>query len=80
MVLPDLNSTPPEDDVHAPGGEEDVHASGGEEDIHIQIYLEEKMQVHSVARHLDHSKSTCADKNWDRGDRGDGAGWVIDSL
>lgn len=39
MVLPDLNSTPPEDDVHAPGGEEDVHASGGEEDIHIQIYL-----------------------------------------
>lgn len=48
MVLPDLNSTPPEDDVHAPGGEEDdvhvpggeedVHAPGGEEDIHIQIY------------------------------------------
>lgn len=68
MVLPDLNSTPPEDDVHAPGGEEDdvhvpggeedVHAPGGEEDIHIQIYLEEKMQVHSVARHLDHFKST----------------------
>lgn len=59
MVLPDLNSTPPEDDVHAPGGEEDdvhvpggeedVHAPGGEEDIHIQIYLDTKHNSRDAA-------------------------------
>lgn len=52
MVLPDLNSTPPEEGIHIPRGEEDVHIPGGDEDVRIPLTKPDLPDTHKFAAYI----------------------------